>query len=151
MHHTVSTLFRIYVDVLKANDFHHWFITAAVLIPPIYNMMTSSNGNIFRFTAHLCGKFTGPQRNPRTKASDAELVFFDLHLNKRLSNQSWGWWLETTVTQKGDRCGTVETNVEHMFLLNHNIVYFDGEEGVNTSYTSNISMQMFCNRWCYIN
>ena len=22
-------------------------------------------------------------------------VFFDLRLNKRLSKQSWGWWLET--------------------------------------------------------
>ena len=22
-------------------------------------------------------------------------VFFDLHLNKRLSKQSWGWWFET--------------------------------------------------------
>ena len=29
-----------------------------------------------------------------TKASDAEL-FFDLHLNKRLSKQWWGWWFET--------------------------------------------------------
>ena len=33
---------------------------------------------------------------PHTKASDAELdVFFDLRLNKPLSNQSWGWWFET--------------------------------------------------------
>ena len=24
--------------------------------------MTSSNGNIFRVTGHLCGEFTGPQR-----------------------------------------------------------------------------------------
>ena len=23
------------------------------------------------------------------------VVFFDLHLNKRLSQQSWGWWFET--------------------------------------------------------
>ena len=34
---------------------------------------------------------------PHTKASDAESfdVFFDLRLNKWLSNQSWGWWFET--------------------------------------------------------
>ena len=25
------------------------------------HMMTSSNGNIFRVTGHLCGKFTGPR------------------------------------------------------------------------------------------
>ena len=37
--------------------------------------MTSSNGNIFRVTGHLCGEFTGI---PRTKASDAELWCFSL-------------------------------------------------------------------------
>ena len=41
-----------------------------------YSMMTSSNGNIFRVTGHLCGEFTGD---------------FDLRLNKQLSKQSWGW------------------------------------------------------------
>ena len=38
--------------------------------------MTSSNGNIFCVTGHLCGEFTGPRRIPRTKASDAELWCF---------------------------------------------------------------------------
>ena len=60
------------------------------------DMMTSSNGNIFRVTGHLCGKFTGPRWISHTKASDAELwCFFDLRLNKRLSKQPWGWWFET--------------------------------------------------------
>ena len=36
-------------------------------------MMTSSNGNSFRVTGHLCGEFTGPRWIPRTKASDAGL------------------------------------------------------------------------------
>ena len=58
--------------------------------------MTSSNGNIFRVTGHLCGEITSPWSIPRTKASDAELwCFFDLRLNKRLSKQSRGWWFET--------------------------------------------------------
>ena len=39
-------------------------------------IMTSSNGNIFRVTGHLCGEFTGPRWIPRTKASDAELWYF---------------------------------------------------------------------------
>ena len=39
-------------------------------------MMTSSNGNIFRVTGHLCGEFTGPRWIPLTKASDAELWYF---------------------------------------------------------------------------
>ena len=38
--------------------------------------MTSSNGNIFRVTAHLCGEFTGLRWIARTKASDAELWCF---------------------------------------------------------------------------
>ena len=39
-------------------------------------MMTSSNGNIFRVTGHLCGEFTGSRWIPRTKASDPELWCF---------------------------------------------------------------------------
>ena len=42
----------------------------------LVNMMTSSNGNIFRVTGYLCGGFTGPRWIPRTKASDAELWCF---------------------------------------------------------------------------
>ena len=33
-----------------------------------------------------------PTQRPVTRRFD---VFFDLRLNKRLSKQSWGWWLET--------------------------------------------------------
>ena len=58
-------------------------------------MMTSSNGNIFRVTGHLCGEFIAHRRIPRPKASDAELLCFLWHLNKWLSKQSWGWWFET--------------------------------------------------------
>ena len=58
--------------------------------------MTSSNGNFFRVTGHLCGEFTSPRWIPHTKASDAGFwCFFYLRLNKRLSKQSWGWWFET--------------------------------------------------------
>ena len=39
-------------------------------------MMTSSNGNIFPVTGHLCGEFTGDRWIPRTKTSDAELWCF---------------------------------------------------------------------------
>ena len=41
-----------------------------------FAMMTSSNGNIFRVTGHLCGEFTGHRWIPDTKASDAELWCF---------------------------------------------------------------------------
>ena len=36
------------------------------------NMMTSSNGNIFRVTGHLCGEFTGPRWIPRTHTAFIE-------------------------------------------------------------------------------
>ena len=39
-------------------------------------MMTSSNGNIFRATGHLCGEVTGLRWIPNKKASDAELWCF---------------------------------------------------------------------------
>ena len=32
--------------------------------PDLELMMTSSNGNIFRVTGHLCGEFTGPVEFP---------------------------------------------------------------------------------------
>ena len=32
-----------------------------VLARPVHAMMTSSNGNIFRVTGHLCGEFIGHQ------------------------------------------------------------------------------------------
>ena len=58
-------------------------------------MMTSSNGNISALLA-LCagnspvsGEF--PAQRPVTRSFD---VFFDLRLNKQLSEQSCGWWFE---------------------------------------------------------
>ena len=38
----------------------------------------------------VSGEF--PAQRPVTRRFD---VFFDLHLNERLSKHSWGWWLET--------------------------------------------------------
>ena len=59
-------------------------------------MMTSSNGNIYRVTGHLCGEFTGPGEFPAQRQVMRSFdVFFVLRLNKRVSKQSWGWWLKT--------------------------------------------------------
>ena len=71
-------------------------------------MMTSSNGNKFRVTGHLCGEFTGHRwisaQRPMTRSFD---VFFDLRLNKRLSKQSWGWWFETLSCSLWRHCNVV--------------------------------------------
>ena len=53
----------------RSNFEHKLHCRSATMDTPSSNMMTSSNGNIFRVTGHLCGEFTGPL----TKASDAEL------------------------------------------------------------------------------
>ena len=74
--------------------------------------MTSSNGNIFRVTGHLCGEFTGPgefpAQRPVTRSFD---VFFDLRLNKRLSKQPWGWWFETPSWSLWRHCNAAGTSV----------------------------------------
>ena len=60
------------------------------------SMMTSSNGNIFRVTGHLCGEFTGPGEFPAQRpVARTFAVFFDLRLNKPMIKQWWGWWFET--------------------------------------------------------
>ena len=47
----------------------------------------------------VTGEF--PAQRPVTRGFD---FFFDLHLNKRLSKQSWGWWLETPSHQLWRHC-----------------------------------------------
>ena len=90
--------------------------------------MTSSNGNIFRVTGHLCGEFTGHRWIPRTKGSDASFdVFFDL--NKRLSKQSWCWWFQTPSRPLWRHCNAsaseapckVWVNKSHEHIRNYNI------------------------------
>ena len=77
------TCFSLYIQMLRNKNTE-------------ISMMKSSNGNIFRVTGHLCGKFTGPRWISRTMPVTRSFdVFFDLRLNKRLSKQPWGWWFET--------------------------------------------------------
>ena len=64
------------------------------ILGPCDFMMTSSNGNIFRVTGHLCGEFTGLRWIPHTKASDAELWCFLWYAPNQTSKHSRGWWFE---------------------------------------------------------
>ena len=60
---------------------------------PSGNMMTSSNGNIFRVTGPL---IKSPVNSPHKCQWRGALMFSLIcALNKRLSKQSWGWWFET--------------------------------------------------------
>ena len=60
------------------------------------SMMTSSNEKISALLAICAGNSPVPgeflAQKPVTRSFD---VFFDLHLNQRLSKQSWAWWFET--------------------------------------------------------
>ena len=53
-------------------------IAKHALISFMEDMMTSSNGNIFRVTGPLCGEFTGHRWIPLTKASDTELLILSI-------------------------------------------------------------------------
>ena len=68
-HWIVSVFFSINPNRLYKDGLVHSYTI------PIH-MKTSSNGNIFRVTGHLCGEFTGHRWIPHTKASDAELWRF---------------------------------------------------------------------------
>ena len=77
-----------------------------------FDMMTSSNGNIFRVTGPLCGEFTGPgefpTQRPVTRSFD---VLFDLRLNKRLCKQPWGWWIETPSWSLWRQCNELREKI----------------------------------------
>ena len=83
----IYTLYAIWITAL-CYEMKYIILLIAVLL--LLYIMTSSNGNIFGVTGHLCGAF--PPERPVTRSFD---IFFDLRLNKRLSKQSWGWWFET--------------------------------------------------------
>ena len=54
----------------------------------------------------VTGEF--PSQKPVTLSFD---VFFDLHLNKRLSKQSWGWWFETPSRSLWRHCNANGSNM----------------------------------------
>ena len=54
-----------------------------------------------------------PTQRPVTRSFD---VFFDLRVNKRLSKQSWGWWLETPSRSLWRHSNAIWT-MSHMSLL----------------------------------
>ena len=55
----------------------------------------------------VTGEF--PSQRPVTRRFD---VFFDLHLNKGLSKQSWGWWFETQSCLLWRHCNAIPSRVK---------------------------------------
>ena len=78
--------------------------------------MTPSNENIFRVTGP--GEFRA--QRPVARSFD---VFFDLHLNKRLSKQSWGWWFATLSRPLWRRCNEVLVQTQGLYSLSGRMPY----------------------------
>ena len=64
----------------------------------------------------VTGEF--PSRRPVTRSFD---VFFDLRLNKRLSKQSWGWWIETPSNSLWRHCNGSK-RIEYIPLNMHMVL-----------------------------
>ena len=53
-------------------------------------------------SSSVTGEF--PAKRPVTRSLD---IFFDLHLNKQLSKQSWGWWFKTLLRSLWRHCNEI--------------------------------------------
>ena len=62
-----------------------------------------------------------PAQRPVTWSFD---VFFDLHLNKRLSKQSWGWWFETLSCPLWLHCNENKINSSQGILF-RSVVHYE--------------------------
>ena len=74
----------------------------------------------------VTGEF--PIQRPVTRSFD---VFFDLRLNKRLSNQSWGWWFETPSHPVWRHCNASNTGILFSFTK-HFVLKLAREPGNKT-------------------
>ena len=88
-----ETIVRVSADSTRRNH-NVEAVVRAYMVAALTSMMTSSNGNIFRVIDPLWGEFISHRwialTSPGTRSFD---IFFDLHLNERLSKQSWRRWL----------------------------------------------------------
>ena len=78
---------------------------------------------IFAGSSPVTGEF--PTQRPVTRSFD---VFFDLHLNKRLSKQLWGWWFETPLRSLRRHCNVLKNMVQGLlclFFCGFNVTYVD--------------------------
>ena len=60
----------------------------------------------------ITGEF--PAQRSVTRSSN---VFFDLRLNKRLSNQSWDWWFETPSRPLWHHCNAITSRIHFRWQL----------------------------------
>ena len=89
------------VSSTKPNNCMHFYGTWwRHQMETIYPLLTLCAGN-----SPVTGEF--PAQRPVTRSFD---VFSDLHLDKRLSQQSWGWWFETPSRSLWRHCNDILKN-----------------------------------------
>ena len=91
----------------------------------------------------VTGEF--PTQRPVTRSFD---VFFDLHLNKRLSKQSWGWWFETSSRPLWSHCNDQETatSLNDFCLMIQSVL--DTTWSLQTSDMSRSTITRYCKQRC---
>ena len=101
------------------------------------SMMTSSNGNIFHVTAPLCGEIHWSLVNSLHKGPVMRSfeIFFHPYLNKRLSEQSWAWWIETPSCLLWRHCNDVFAGeLCSVWQLRENLLYYNWTIFYNSAY-----------------
>ena len=91
--HTSLRLWKKRVELLKWFMFMHAFILKWIIKTALWRHQMETISALLALCAvnsPVTGEF--PPQRPVTRSFD---VYFDLHLNKRVSKQSWGWWFET--------------------------------------------------------
>ena len=89
------------IHIRRALTYFMWYKNSFVVYTWWRNQMETVSAilAICAGNSPVTGEF--PAQRPETRSFD---VFFNLHLNKRLSKQSWGWWFETPLRPLWRRC-----------------------------------------------
>ena len=108
------------IDRYKAFNDWHLTITRASLYRQLFIWKVPMRFHPYAWWRHQMETFSGlldlcsgnspvsgefPSQRPVMRSFDA---FFDLHQNKRLSKQSWGWWFETPSRPLWRHCNCME-------------------------------------------
>ena len=89
LHCLFNSLFRLRAK--KLSTLHLWWESIGDRGSPVVEWWRHQMETFSALLAICVGNSPVPAQRPVMRSLD---VFFDLSLNKRLSEQSWGWWFE---------------------------------------------------------
>ena len=91
-----GTLFKdsLFDENIRITFYKYWLYTSPARVRPSTSGHRCPHGDVIKWKHFPCywSFVRGIHRSPVTRSFG---VFFYLHLHKRLSKQSWGWWFET--------------------------------------------------------